>query len=58
VTDPLNLLQLDLAKKIKEGCASEELVGLIFNTIGISDAITMGTDGMRYSCVTLLLFAY
>ncbi|KAG9316611.1 dehydratase family-domain-containing protein [Chiua virens] len=41
--------KLDLAKKIKEGCKEEGLVGLLFNTIGVSDAITMGTDGMRYS---------
>ncbi|KZT41449.1 dihydroxy-acid and 6-phosphogluconate dehydratase [Sistotremastrum suecicum HHB10207 ss-3] len=47
--NPCNVHLLDLAKKIKEGCESEELVGLIFNTIGISDAITMGTEGMRYS---------
>ncbi|KAI9569649.1 dihydroxy-acid/6-phosphogluconate dehydratase [Boletus coccyginus] len=40
---------LDLAKKIKEGCKEEGLVGLLFNTIGVSDAITMGTDGMHYT---------
>jgi len=30
---------------VKDGCKEEDLVGLIFNTIGISDAITMATDG-------------
>ncbi|KAI6104042.1 dihydroxy-acid and 6-phosphogluconate dehydratase [Pisolithus croceorrhizus] len=43
--NPCNYHLLDLAKKVKEGCKEEGLVGLIFNTIGVSDAITMGTDG-------------
>ncbi|CAL1707183.1 unnamed protein product [Somion occarium] len=47
--NPCNSHLLDLAKHIKKGCTQEGLVGLIFNTIGVSDAITMGTDGMRYS---------
>ncbi|EIN11697.1 dihydroxy-acid dehydratase [Punctularia strigosozonata HHB-11173 SS5] len=47
--NPCNAHLLDLAKKVKEGCEQEDLVGFIFNTIGVSDAITMGTDGMRYS---------
>ncbi|KAF8160760.1 dihydroxy-acid/6-phosphogluconate dehydratase [Crassisporium funariophilum] len=47
--NPCNSHLLDLAKHVKEGCKEEDVVGLIFNTIGVSDAITMGTDGMRYS---------
>ncbi|EMD37562.1 hypothetical protein CERSUDRAFT_114198 [Gelatoporia subvermispora B] len=47
--NPCNAHLLDLAFKIKEGCKQEGLVGLTFNTIGVSDAITMGTEGMRYS---------
>ncbi|OAX33289.1 dihydroxy-acid and 6-phosphogluconate dehydratase [Rhizopogon vinicolor AM-OR11-026] len=47
--NPCNSHLLDLAMKVKEGCKEEGLVGLTFNTIGVSDAITMGTDGMRYS---------
>ncbi|EGO00112.1 hypothetical protein SERLA73DRAFT_180554 [Serpula lacrymans var. lacrymans S7.3] len=47
--NPCNSHLLDLAMKIKDGCKEEGLVGLTFNTIGVSDAITMGTDGMRYS---------
>lgn len=39
----------DLAKLVKQGCNENELVGLIFNTIGVSDGISMGTPGMRYS---------
>ncbi|KAI6166154.1 dihydroxy-acid and 6-phosphogluconate dehydratase [Pisolithus thermaeus] len=44
--NPCNYHLLDLAKKVKEGCKEEGLVGLIFNTIGVSDAITMGTDAL------------
>ena len=39
----------DLATKVKEGCAPVGLVGMRFNTIGVSDGISMGTDGMSYS---------
>ena len=42
----------DLAKIVKEGVWKADLVGLIFNTIGISDGISNGTDGMRYSLVS------
>lgn len=42
----------DLAKVVKEGVWANDLVGLIFNTIGISDGISNGTDGMRYSLVS------
>lgn len=42
----------DLAKTIKKGVWENDLVGLIFNTIGVSDGISNGTDGMRYSLVS------
>ena len=42
----------DLAKLVKKGVWDENLVGLIFNTIGVSDGMSMGTDGMRYSLVS------
>lgn len=42
----------DLAKLVKESIWKEGLVGLIFNTIGVSDGMSMGTDGMRYSLVS------
>ncbi len=47
----------DLAKIVKEGVWDNDLVGLIFNTIGISDGISNGTDGMRYSLVSRDLIA-
>lgn len=42
----------ELAKTIKQGVWDNDLVGLIFNTIGVSDGISNGTDGMRYSLVS------
>ncbi len=42
----------ELAKLVKEGVWDNELVGLIFNTIGVSDGMSNGTDGMRYSLVS------
>ncbi|MDX9741308.1 MAG: dihydroxy-acid dehydratase [Gammaproteobacteria bacterium] len=39
----------DLAAAVKEGVHAAGLVGLRFNTIGVSDGISMGTDGMSYS---------
>jgi len=44
-----NMHLLDLAQKVKEGVIAAGLVGLRFNTIGVSDGISMGTDGMSYS---------
>ena len=42
----------DLAKLVKQGVWDNDLVGLIFNTIGVSDGISNGTEGMRYSLVS------
>ena len=39
----------DLAAKAKEGVVGAGLVGMRFNTIGVSDGISMGTDGMSFS---------
>jgi len=44
-----NMHLLDLAAKVKKGVESADLVGMRFNTIGVSDGISMGTDGMSYS---------
>ena len=41
-----------LALKVKQGVWDNNLVGLIFNTIGVSDGISNGTTGMRYSLVS------
>ncbi|MEO6814562.1 MAG: dihydroxy-acid dehydratase [Ginsengibacter sp.] len=42
----------DLAKIVKKGVWDNNQVGLIFNTIGVSDGMSNGTDGMRYSMVS------
>ncbi len=47
--NPCNMHLNDLAKLVKKGTQDSDLVGLIFNTIGVSDGISMGTPGMRYS---------
>jgi dihydroxy-acid dehydratase len=47
--NPCNMHLLDLAGKVKEGVRAAGLVGLRFNTIGVSDGISMGTEGMSYS---------
>ena len=39
----------DLAAKIKDGVVDADLIGMRFNTIGVSDGISMGTEGMCYS---------
>ncbi len=44
-----NMHLLDLANKVKEGVQQADLVGMRFNTIGVSDGISMGTSGMSYS---------
>ncbi|PRY55074.1 dihydroxy-acid dehydratase [Arcticibacter pallidicorallinus] len=41
-----------LAAVVKEGVWKEDLVGLIFHTIGVSDGMSNGTEGMRYSLVS------
>ena len=47
--NPCNMHLNALSEQIKKGIPQEELVGLIFNTIGVSDGISMGTPGMRFS---------
>jgi dihydroxy-acid dehydratase len=47
--NPCNMHLLRLAEIVKEGVAVAGLIGLRFNTIGVSDGISMGTDGMSFS---------
>lgn len=47
--NPCNMHLNDLSVDIKKGVQAANLVGLIFNTIGVSDGISMGTPGMRFS---------
>lgn len=47
--NPCNMHLNDLAVHVKKGTENAGLVGLIFNTIGVSDGISNGTPGMRFS---------
>ena len=47
--NPCNMHLNTLAAKVKEGTRGTGVIGLQFNTIGVSDGISMGTVGMRYS---------
>ncbi|KAK3366100.1 dihydroxy-acid/6-phosphogluconate dehydratase [Lasiosphaeria ovina] len=47
--NPCNMHLLDLSARVRESVARAGLVPMRFNTIGVSDGISMGTTGMRYS---------
>lgn len=47
--NPCNMHLLDLAEAVKEGVKKAGLVGMRFNTVGVSDGISMGTSGMSFS---------
>jgi len=47
--NPCNMHLLDLAEKVKQGVQAAGMVSMRFNTIGVSDGISMGTDGMSFS---------
>ncbi|KAF2481618.1 dihydroxy-acid/6-phosphogluconate dehydratase [Neohortaea acidophila] len=47
--NPCNMHLMDLSHKVKEGVQKAGLLPMQFNTIGVSDGISMGTKGMRYS---------
>jgi dihydroxy-acid dehydratase len=47
--NPCNMHLNKLAIDVKQGVKEADLVGLIFHTIGVSDGMSMGTDGMRFS---------
>ncbi len=47
--NPCNMHLLTLAEEVKKGVVDAGLVGMRFNTVGVSDGISMGTNGMRFS---------
>ncbi len=47
--NPCNMHLLTLGDAVKQGVTAAGLIGMRFNTIGVSDGISMGTDGMSYS---------
>lgn len=47
--NPCNMHLNGLSVYVKQGVQANDMIGLIFNTIGVSDGMTNGNDGMRYS---------
>jgi len=47
--NPCNMHLLELSEHVKKGVVESDCVGYRFNTVGVSDGISMGTPGMRYS---------
>ncbi len=47
--NPCNMHLNDFATKVKEGVVAADMVGMRFNTVGVSDGISMGTSGMSFS---------
>src|SRR3954463_11030217 len=47
--NPCNMHLADLGTRVKQGCEDAGMVGMRFNTVGVSDGISMGTDGMSFS---------
>ncbi len=50
--NPCNMHLNDLAQEVKQGANAAGLVGLVFHTIGVSDGISMGTEGMKCSLLS------
>ncbi|KAL2013023.1 hypothetical protein VTN00DRAFT_548 [Thermoascus crustaceus] len=55
--NPCNMHLLDLAKTLKKSVEDKGMIGWQYNTIGVSDAITMGSEGMRFSLQTREIIA-
>ncbi|PMD59075.1 dihydroxy-acid dehydratase-like protein [Hyaloscypha bicolor E] len=55
--NPCNMHLLDLGKTVKAAVQKQEMIGWQFNTVGVSDGITMGGDGMRFSLQTREIIA-
>ncbi|KAI9710893.1 MAG: hypothetical protein M1828_002004 [Chrysothrix sp. TS-e1954] len=55
--NPCNTHLLDLGKAVKDAVTKQGMLGWQYNTVGVSDAITMGGEGMRFSLQTRELIA-
>ncbi|RAL09971.1 putative mitochondrial dihydroxy acid dehydratase [Aspergillus homomorphus CBS 101889] len=55
--NPCNMHLLDLGKTVKKAITDQGMIGWQYNTVGVSDAITMGSEGMRFSLQTRELIA-
>jgi dihydroxy-acid dehydratase len=47
--NPCNMHLLDLGGEVKKAVQAHDMIGMRFNTVGVSDGISMGTDGMSFS---------
>lgn len=55
--NPCNMHLLDLGKVVKDAVRKQNMLAWQYNTIGVSDAITMGSEGMRFSLQTREIIA-
>tara|TARA_Y100000816_G_scaffold54315_1_gene35083 strand:+ start:7011 stop:8675 length:1665 start_codon:yes stop_codon:yes gene_type:complete len=55
--NPCNIHLNGFAENIKKSIQKEKMLGMIFNTIGVSDGITNGTTGMTYSLISREIIA-
>ena len=55
--NPCNIHLNDFAQNIKDSIKKEDMLGMVFNTIGVSDGITNGTTGMTYSLISREIIA-
>ena len=55
--NPCNIHLNDFAQNIKVSIHKEDMLGMVFNTIGVSDGITNGTTGMTYSLISREIIA-
>ncbi|KAK7190670.1 dihydroxy-acid dehydratase [Paraphaeosphaeria sporulosa] len=55
--NPCNLKVLDLGKEVKKNCLQDDMLAWQYNTVGVSDGITMGGEGMRFSLQTREIIA-
>ena len=55
--NPCNIHLNDFAQNIKVSINKEDMLGMVFNTIGVSDGITNGTTGMTYSLISREIIA-
>lgn len=51
--NPCNMHLLELGKQVKRAIMDKGMLGWQYNTIGVSDAITMGGEGLCFSCFAL-----
>jgi dihydroxy-acid dehydratase len=54
--NPCNMHLMDLAKTAKKAVSDQGMIGWQYNTIGVSDAISMGSEGMHWATYSIRLY--